>query len=159
TLLDSLSGGSAGLASTSDLYERKAILVIGADLAQQHPMLSFQIRANYRHHGAHVYTVTPGPVREQQYSIRSVITIPGSELQDVETLREQLKAEPELVILFGDAIKGDAVRKLVDFGSSLGIPVGYLCLLDYSNSRGASDMGLAPDYGPGYKPVEQPGLA
>ena len=58
-----------------------------------------------------------------------------------------LKAEPELVILFGDAIKGDAVRKLVAFGDSLGIPVSYVCLMDYSNSRGASDMGIAPNLG------------
>jgi NADH-quinone oxidoreductase subunit G len=37
--------------------------------------------------------------------------------------------------------------------------VRYVCLVDYSKSRGASDLGLAPDYGPGYQPVDQPGLA
>jgi NADH-quinone oxidoreductase subunit G len=47
----------------------------------------------------------------------------------------------------------------VAFGDSLGIPVKYVCLLDYSNSRGASDMGLSPDLGPGYQPVSTPGLA
>jgi len=159
TLLDALSGHTDALATSADLYERKAILVVAADLAQQHPLLAFQIRANFRHHGAHVYTVTPGPVREQQYSVRSVMTIPGRELADVESLRDQLKAEPELVILFGDAIKGDRVRELVAFGNSLGVPVRYVCLVDYSNSRGASDMGLAPNHGPGYQPVEAPGLA
>ena len=60
-----------------------------------------------------------------------------------------LRLEPELVILFGDTVKGDAVRRLVAFGDSLGIPVKYVCLVDYSNSRGASDMGLLPDLGPG----------
>src|SRR5204863_6470832 len=63
------------------------------------------------------------------------------------SLRSKLSAEPELVILFGDAIQGEGVRRLVEFGSSLGIPVQYVCLLDYSNSRGAVDMGLAPDAG------------
>ncbi len=159
TLLGALSGQSDALATSTDLYERKAILVVAADLAQQHPLLAFQIRANFRHHGAHVYTVTPGPVREQQYSVRSVITVPGRELADVESLRDQLKAEPELVILFGDIIKGDRVRELVAFGNSLGIPVRYVCLVDYSNSRGASDMGIAPNHGPGYQPVATPGLA
>ena len=77
----------------------------------------------------------------------------------MESLREQLKAEPELVILFGDAIKGEAVRKLVAFGDSLGIPVKYVCLVDYSNSRGASDMGLSPDVGPGIIQSTSPGLA
>ncbi len=69
------------------------------------------------------------------------------------------KAEGDLVILFGDAVKGDAVRQLVAFGDSLGIPVKYVCLVDYSNSRGAVDMGLLPDLLPGYQPAPQPGLA
>ena len=159
TLLDALSGKTEALATTADLYNRKAILVISSDLSQQHPLLAFQIRANYRHHGAHIYTVTPGPMREQKYAVRSTITVPGRELADVEWLRSELKAEPELVILFGDAIKGDSVRKLVAFGSALGIPVRYVCLVDYSNSRGASDMGLLPNLGPGYEPASEPGLA
>jgi NADH-quinone oxidoreductase subunit G len=159
TLLDALSPNQDGLATTANLYDRKAILVISSDLSQQHPFLAFQIRANYRHHGAHVYTVTPGPVREQDLAVRSIITAPGRELADVESLREQLASEPELVILFGDAIKGDAIRKLVAFGNSLGIPVKYVCLVDYSNSRGASDLGLSPNAGPGYQPVSGAGLA
>jgi NADH-quinone oxidoreductase subunit G len=144
TLLDALSGKQNALATTTDVYESKAVLVVSSDLSQQHPFLAFQVRANYRHHNAHVYTVTPGPVREQGIAVKSVITIPGRELKDVESLREQLKSEPDLVILFGDAIKGDAVRQLVAFGDSLGIPVKYVCLVDYSNSRGAYDMGLNP---------------
>jgi NADH-quinone oxidoreductase subunit G len=51
------------------------------------------------------------------------------------------------------------VRKLVAFGASLGIPVQYVCLLDYSNSRGALDMGVAPDLLPGYQPAGEPGLS
>src|SRR5713101_2732311 len=159
TLLDALIGKTDALATAADLYNRKAILVVSSDLSQQHPFLAFQIRANYRHHGAHIYTVTPGPVREQKQAVRSIITVPGRELADVESLRDQLKAEPELVIVFGDAIKGDVVRKLVAFGDSLGIPVKYVCLVDYSNSRGASDMGLLPSLGPGYEPAGEAGLA
>jgi NADH-quinone oxidoreductase subunit G len=159
TLLDALSGTSHTLATTADLYERKAILIVASDLAQQHPLLAYQIRANYRHHGAHIYTVTPGPVREQSIAVRSIISAPGRELADVESLREQLKAESDLVIVFGDAVKGEGIRKLVGFGAGLGVPVRYICLLDYSNSRGASDMGLAPNHGPGYQSVAEPGLA
>jgi NADH-quinone oxidoreductase subunit G len=158
-LLDALSGKTNALATVGDLYTIKASLVIAADLAQQHPLLAFQLRANYRHHASHTYTVTQGPVREEKYSVRSLHPAPGAELQALEELREQLKAEPELVILFGDAIRGDKVRQLVAFGDSLGIPVKYICLLDYSNSRGASDMGLLPHLGPGYAAVENPGLA
>ena len=72
TLLDALSGRPAQLATVADLYERKAVLVLGADLALEHPLLCFQMRANYRHHQAHVYAVTPGPVREDKYAVASV---------------------------------------------------------------------------------------
>jgi NADH-quinone oxidoreductase subunit G len=146
-LLDALSGKTGKLATTADLYQKKAVLVMGADLALEQPFLSFQIRANYRHHQARVYVVTEGPVREDQYAAASLRVAPGGELDAVESLRGRLAAESELVIVFGDAIKGDAVRKLVDFGESLGIPVQYVCLVDYANSRGAVDMGLLPDAG------------
>ena len=158
-LLDALSGKQEALATTGDLYDRKALLIIGSDLSQQHPFLAFQIRANYRHHGAHIYTITPGPVREAKYSVRSIVTPDGQELSALESLREQLKSETELVVLFGDVIKGEKVRQLVAFGDSLGIPVKYVCLVDYSNSRGAADMGLLPDLGPGYQAMAAPGLA
>ena len=152
TLLDALSGKTAHLATVADLYTRKAILVLGADLALEHPLLSWQIRANYRHHQAHVYAVTPHEVREDKYAAAKVRG------RDYESLRDKLKAEPELVILFDDSYKGDDIRKLVEFGESLGIPVKYICLVDYANSRGAVDMGLTPELLPGYKPSGQPGM-
>ncbi len=144
TFFDALSGKPDSLASSGDLYNVKAVLVVGSDLAQQHPFLSFQIRANFRHHNAHVYAVTSGPVREDNQAIASVRVQKGGELAGVESQRDKLKAEVNLVIVFGDAIQGDALRKLVAFGDSLGIPVKYVCLVDYSNSRGAFDMGVLP---------------
>jgi NADH-quinone oxidoreductase subunit G len=144
SLLAALRGRSGALATTADLYERKAILIVASDLAQQHPLLAFQIRANWRHHQARVYTVTRGPVREDAYAAHSVRAEAGQELAAVESLRETLKAEPELVVLFGDAIRGQAVQRLVEFGDSLGIPVKYVCLVDYSNSRGAAEAALEP---------------
>ena len=158
TLLDALSGKQATLATVADLYERKAILVVGADLALEHPLLSFQIRANYRHHQARVYAVTAGPVREDKYAVAGVRVDGPDYFRALEGLRDKLHAEPELVILFDDSIKGEDVRKLVDFGESLGIAVKYIALVDYSNSRGAVDMGLTPELLPGYKPSGEAGL-
>ena len=156
-----LSGKQGRLASVADLYERKAILVVGADLALEHPLLSYQIRANYRHHQAHVYAVTTDPVREDAYSVASVRVgspAPNEYFAALESLRDKLKAESELVILFGDSLQGTSVGRLVEFGESLGIRVSYVCLVDYSNSRGAIDMGVTPELLPGYKPAEQPGM-
>jgi NADH-quinone oxidoreductase subunit G len=159
SLLDALRGQPGKLATVADLYRSKAIMVLGADLAVEHPLLSYQIRANYRHHQAHVYALTPRPVREDAYAAASVRAgAPAAYFTAIESLRERLRAAPELVILFDDSVKGGDIRKLVDAAESLGIPVKYVCLLDYSNSRGAADMGLTPELLPGYRPSELPGL-
>jgi NADH-quinone oxidoreductase subunit G len=146
-LTGALNGNRAALAKTADLYNAKAVLIVASDMAQQHPFLEFQVRANWRHHQSHIYTVTAGPVREDNFATRSVRVKPGGELDGVRSLGDALKAEPELVLVFGDAIQGAQVKQLVEFGGSLGIPVKYVCLVDYSNSRGAADFGLLPGDG------------
>lgn len=158
TLFDALNGRTNALATVADLYTTKAALIVGADLAQQQPLLAFQLRANARHHAAHVYTVTEGPVRERKYATRTAIAEPAKQIEALEGMRADLAREAELVILFGDTMEGEAIRKLVAFGDSLGIPVKYVCLVDYSNSRGASDMGLYPDLGPGYRAASARGM-
>ena len=90
TLLDALSGKPGKLATVADLYQAKAILVLGADLAREHPLLSFQVRANYRHHQAHIYAVTPEPVREDKYAAAVVRRRPKIISQRIESLREKL---------------------------------------------------------------------
>ena len=157
SMVDALVGKTGMMATMADLYSTKAALIIGSDLAQEHPLIAYQLRANWRHHKAHVYAVTPGHVREDGYAT-SVRSEAGKEFEALEGLREKLKGESELVILFGDPIKGTLIRQLVAFGDSLGIPIKYVCLVDYSNSRGASDMGILPDLLPGYYPVSDSGL-
>lgn len=157
TLVDALNGRTGALATMQDLYLSPAALIVGADLSQEHPFAAFQLRANWRHHKANVYAVTSGPVREDNYASATRVAA-GKEMDGVIPLRDQLSKEKSLVILYGGSVKGDTVRQLVAFGDTLGIPVKYVCLLEYANSRGAIDMGLLPDLGPGYKPVAQPGL-
>ncbi len=160
TLLDALSGvESASLASTIDLYESKAILIIGADLSVEQPLLAFQIRANFRHHNAKVYVVTPKEVREDKSATRSVRASGDQVWLALDSMKDALAAEAGLVILFDDSIQGEAVRRLVEFGKSLGNPVKYVALLDYSNSRGAVDMGVTPNLLPGYRPASAVGLS
>src|SRR6202167_4981600 len=99
TLLDALStqsrdrqGAESRLATIADLYDRKAFLILGADLALEHPLLSFQIRANYRHHQAHIYLATAKPVREDAYSTLSIRAAGPAAL---EQLRDKLKRSEE----------------------------------------------------------------
>lgn len=157
TLLQVLGPRTNALASTADLYNTKAALVIASDLAQEHPLVAFQLRANWRHHKAHIYAVTAGPVREDNYAI-AIRAKPGTEFEVLDSIRDRLEKEPELVVLFGDAIKGESIRRLITFGDSLNTPVKYVCLVDYSNSRGASDMGVLPDLLPGYRSAREAGL-
>jgi NADH-quinone oxidoreductase subunit G len=158
SLVEALAGRAGAFATTADVYNAKAVLVVASDLSAQHPLLAWQVRANVRHHQGNVYGVRRGPVREDTIAKRVVTAAPGEELRGLAELRADLAREPELVIVFGDAVKGARVRELVAFGDSLGIPVKYVCLVDYSNSRGAQDMGLLPDVGPGYETLEQPGM-
>ena len=62
----------------------------------------------------------------------------------------QLAAENNLLIIFGSELRGDAIDALVAFGKQ---KARFICLADYSNSRGAADMGLFPDLLPGYHSV------
>jgi NADH-quinone oxidoreductase subunit G len=157
-LLSALRGRKNALATTADLSTTKAALVVDSDLSQEHPLLAYLLRTNWRLNKARVYAVTPGPVREDSYATTKRAAL-GEEFRALEQLKDKLSGESELVILFGAAIKGPAVAKLVAFGDTLGIPVKYVCLLDYANSRGASDMGLLPDLLPGYHNISDGGLS
>ena len=57
-----------------------------------------------------------------------------------------------MVIVFGSELRGRDIEKLVSFASTL-TGAKLICLGDYANSRGASEMGLYPDLLPGYEPV------
>ena len=65
------------------------------------------------------------------------------------SLRETLRGEQNLIVIFGSEIRGGDLANLVKFGSGLS-GAKFVCLADYANSRGAADMGLYPDLLPGY---------
>src|SRR5262249_23087492 len=67
-----------------------------------------------------------------------------------------IRGTQNLVIAFGSELRGADIQKLVAFASTL-TGAKLICLGDYSNSRGAADMGLYPDLLPGYQPVANPG--
>src|ERR1019366_7025050 len=65
-------------------------------------------------------------------------------------------AEKELVVVFGSEVSGETASRLVEWGLRLPGQTRFMALGDYSNSRGASDMGLLPDALPGYGSVSDP---
>jgi NADH-quinone oxidoreductase subunit G len=75
-----------------------------------------------------------------------------SSLEQWRSLREKLRGEQNLVVIFGSEVRGRSVADLVKFASSIS-GAKLVCLGDYANSRGAADMGLYPDLLPGYHPI------
>ena len=174
-----LCGKPDATASMADVFKAPAILLIGNDPTEQHPLLTWQIRNNVRLHRAKLYVVNSQPIKLRRQAT-SFIQIPAgaegkvvsflsgndatlegittrtgagdSPAQDWTALRDKLRAEQNLVIIFGSEIRGNDIASLVAFGSA--IPgAKFICLGDYSNSRGAADMGLYPDLIPGYHPT------
>jgi NADH-quinone oxidoreductase subunit G len=167
-----LAGKPNATASMRDVFNAPAILLIGNDPTEQHPLLAWQIRSNVRLHRAKVYVVNAAPIKlRRQATIFAQVPV-GSEGNFVEYLggkdaaadslvtpttskeifakmRDALKAEQNLVVIFGSEIRDGAIKALVDFAPN----AKFLCLGDYANSRGAADMGLYPDLLPGYHAI------
>jgi NADH-quinone oxidoreductase subunit G len=166
-------------ASMRDVYNASAMLLIGNDPTEQHPLLAWQIRNNVRLHGARLHVINSLPIKLQRQAASFTLIPAGAEgklaaflagddsaveallatgeNRDAWTaLRDKLRAEQNLVIIFGSEIRGADISALVNFGSS--IPgAKFICLGDYANSRGAADMGLYPDLLPGYHRVADEG--
>jgi NADH-quinone oxidoreductase subunit G len=172
-----LTGKPESTATMRDVYSAPAMLVIGNNPTDRHPLLAWQIRNNVRLHQTRLYVVNSKPIKLRRQATMFSQMPAGAEGSLVEfldgddsalaalatdinlpeswiELREKLRAEPNLVIIFGSEIRGKALSALVDFGGKLQ-GAKFVCLGDYANSRGAADMGLYPDLLPGYQPVTQ----
>jgi NADH-quinone oxidoreductase subunit G len=163
-LVSALGANAASASATmQQLGDARAILLIGNDATNQNPLVAWQIRAAIRHHGARLYALNAQPIALNRLAkvavttqggeaaaIRWLATGEGSAPGELASLKDALAKESDVFILFGASVTGTAVRDLVKFGSSLGGQTRYMALGDYSNSRGAADMGLLPGRLPGY---------
>ena len=158
-------------ASMRDVFTAPAILLIGNDPTERHPLLAWNIRTNVRLNAAKLFVVNSEPIKLQRQAARFLHIPAGRENKLVAFLngddaaagsltgasvsndalkqfRDDVKAQPNLIIIFGSELTGSDVSALVKFGSA--IHARFICLGDYANSRGAADMGLYPDLLPGY---------
>ncbi len=166
--------------SMADVFTAPAILLIGNDPTEQHPLLAWQIRNNIRLHRARLYAINSKAIklRRQAASFMRIPTgtegkvaaflagedaaadalasaSPDKSSADKDAwiaLRGKLLSEPNLVIVFGAELRGSDLGNLVRFGSTIS-GAKFVCLADYANSRGAADMGLYPGLLPGYHPI------
>jgi NADH-quinone oxidoreductase subunit G len=160
-------------ATMADIYTAQAALLIGNDVTNQNPLVAWQIRTGVRHHGTRLYAINGQESKIHRKAVQVVQTPKGGERAalrwlahgegqfDVPTtealvrLKAALEAEKDVVILFGADIQGPAIRDLVSFAVRLGGQTRFMALGDYSNSRGAADMGVLPDRLPGYAHVTE----
>jgi len=178
-LAAALSGKPDSTATMREVYDAPAILLIGNNPTDQHPLLAWQIRNNVRLHRSRLYLInsqtiklgrqaagftqiptgTEGKVAAylagDDAAVEAIITEKNSR-ETWNALREKLRGEQKLVIIFGSEIRGNDVAVLVKFGSGVH-GAKFVCLADYANSRGAADMGLYPDLLPGYHRVADTG--
>jgi NADH-quinone oxidoreductase subunit G len=161
-----LAGKAEATATMRDVTNAPAILLIGNNPTDEHPLLASQIRNNVRLRNARLYIVNSAEIKLTRQAA-SFTQIPvGSEGQFASflagdgaptndawsELSTKLRGEKNLVVIFGSEIRGNAVASLIKFGSKIE-GAKFVCLSDYANSRGAADMGLYPDLLPGYNRV------
>jgi NADH-quinone oxidoreductase subunit G len=178
SLAAALAGKPEATASMRDVFNAPATLLIGNDPTEQHPLLAWQIRNNVRLHRARLYVINSQPIKLRRQAASfvqlpaglegkvaaflagddaAVDAIIGETNRDAWiALRDRLRGEPNLVIIFGSEIRGKDIASVVKFGSGIR-GARFLCLGDYANSRGAADMGLYPDLLPGYQRVSETG--
>jgi NADH-quinone oxidoreductase subunit G len=174
-LAAALRGKTDATASMADVFTAPAILLIGNDPTEQHPLLAWQIRNNVRLHRAKLHVINSQPIKLRRQAASFTQIPAGAEGQVAAflagndsaldalvssstnkeawtALRDKLRSEQNLVIVFGSEILGNDLASVVKFGREIS-GAKFICLADYANSRGATDMGLYPDLLPGYHPT------
>ena len=171
-LAAALRGKPDATATMADVFTAPAILLIGNDPTEQHPLLAYQIRNNVRLHQARLYVVNSRPIKLQRQATMFAQIAAGTEDKfaaflaggdsgvdalasfastkgesfDFLALRAKLREEGDLIVIVDSKVRGNDIANLVN-----ALPAAkFICLADYSNSRGAADMGLYPELLPGY---------
>jgi NADH-quinone oxidoreductase subunit G len=163
-----LAGHKDRAASLRDLASAPAILLLGGDPTNEHPLLAWNLRTNVRLNRARLYIASAKPIKLERQA-KAVYRLPENgyaslagflETNDIKHAHADFSAavlaEESLVVVFGQEFRGADIEALVAWG--LQHPnVRFAYLGDFANSRGAADMGLHPDLLPGYVPASAPG--
>jgi len=163
---------TVSLLTMEQLYQSKAVLLLGNDPTNQNPLVAWQIRSGIRHFGSKLFIINSHDIKLKRQAKQFVRIAAGQEptvlqwlaheegqlapelVEQLVQLKAALEAESDVAIVCGAEISGAAFATLVAFGSKLPGKTGYMTLGDYSNSRGAADMGVLPDRLPGYAHVD-----
>jgi NADH-quinone oxidoreductase chain G len=163
-----LAGHEHRAAGLRDVGKAPAILLIGGNPTEEHPLLAWEIRTNVRLNKARLYVAHTDRIKLERQA-KATLRIPAgayaklaaflagdeSVVEDA-AFRDAVGAEESLVVVIGSDLRGADLEALVAWGLPReGVRFAYLG--DHANSRGAADMGLFPDLLPGYVPVTAAG--
>ncbi|MGD0733681.1 MAG: NADH-quinone oxidoreductase subunit NuoG [Terracidiphilus sp.] len=156
-----LAGHKDKTASLRDIAAAPAILLIGGNPTEEHPLLAWELRTNVRLNRARLYVANTKQIKLERQA-KSTLHLDSYDnlaalLESADSdFTKAIAAEESLVIIFGQEYRGVAIESLTAWG--LKRPnVRFAYLGDHANSRGAADMGLFPDLLPGYIPIATPG--
>jgi NADH-quinone oxidoreductase subunit G len=156
---------TAGLREVGDA---SAILLIGGNPTEEHPLLAWNLRTNVRLNRARLYVANTNEIRLERQA-KAVLRLPAagydkftayldgtdSTLSNT-AFRDAILAEEALLIIVSSEYRGAGLEDLIKWGLKRD-NVRFAFLGDHANSRGAADMGLLPDRLPGYVPIDTPG--
>jgi NADH-quinone oxidoreductase subunit G len=175
TFAQALAGKTDRTASLNDTLRAPAIMLLGGDPTNQAPATAWNIRTNVRNNGARLYVANAAEIKLRRQakafahiapfsygalanflagdnSAVDALIHPGTDAAAFHSFRDAVRAEESLLVLLGSEFRGEDLKRLLAFGTTL--PNRKFALLsDYVNSRGAADMGLLPDMLPGYTPI------
>jgi NADH-quinone oxidoreductase subunit G len=160
-----LAGQPGKTASLRDIAAAPAILLVGGNPTDEHPLLAWLLRTDARLNRARLYVANRKPIKLTR---QAKTTLKPADFPKIVSVLEAgrsdfskaIAAEESLIVIFGEELRGEAVENLIAWGLKRGPnpdSVRFAYLGDHSNSRGAADMGLFPDLLPGYVPVTAPG--
>ena len=158
-----LAGQNGKAASLRETATAPAILLVGGNPTEEHPLLAWNLRTNVRLNRARLYVANTKTIKLKRQSKGSLL-LPADGYPALPTYLDEsdsdfakaVRAEESLLVVFGQECSGAQVTKLVAWGLKRG-GVRFAYLGDYANSRGAADMGVLPDLLPGYVPVTAAG--
>ena len=158
-----MAGHEGKAAGIRDAGTAPAILLVGGDPTNEHPLLAWQIRTNVRLNKARLYIANHRSIKLERQA-KAVQGLPPAGYCDLTAILDRndsefakaVMAEESLLVILGEELHGDQMGAFVSWGLKRG-NVRFAYLGDYVNSRGAADMGLLPDLLPGYVPVAEPG--
>ncbi len=157
-----LAGHPGRTAGLHDIATACAILLVGGDPTEEHPLLAWTLRTNVRLNRARLYVANSKPIKLDRQA-RATQQLPSDGYKQLAAFLDlgesdfskAVLAEESLVVVFGQECRGQAIAELVAWGLKRA-NVRFALIGDHANSRGAADMGLFPDLLPGYVHVTAP---